>query len=133
MNDLKKKINDALSPFIGQPINDVTRKQMIPVIRKIMPNVLAQDIVGVQPMTGPAGSVFTVKSKYLPKYQRIDVDGIPAGHYGIDVDFEVQLWIEQQPIHMWKYFDGPEDMRAAGRQQFLVSEQLYNWMLMRWS
>lgn len=133
MNDLKKKINDALSPFIGQPNNDVTRKQMMPIIRKLMLAALAQDLVSVQPMTSATGAVFNIKHEYLPKYRQIDVSGVPNGHYGIDVGFEVQLWIEQQPIHMWKYIDGPEDMTRVDRQQFLVSEQLYNWMLIRWS
>ena len=106
---------------------------LIPIIRKIMPEIIAQDIVGVQPMTNNTGAIFNIKSKYLPKFTKIDVDGIPAGHYGVDVSFEVQLWIEQQPIHMWKYVDGTEDMSRIDRQQFLVSEQLYNWMTMRWS
>jgi len=105
---------------------------LIPIIRKLMPAALAQDLVSVQPMTSATGAVFNIKHEYLPKYRQIDVEGVPNGHYGIEVDFEVQRWIEQQPIHMWKYFDGPADMRID-RQQFLVSEQLYNWMLMRWS
>ena len=123
MDDLKKKLEDALEPFVGQPITSETKNLLIPMIRKVMPGIIAQDIIGVQPM---------IKPKMLPAFIILDVDGIPNGHYGVEVSLEVQHWIEQQPIHMWKYFDGPEDMRSS-RQQFLVSEQLYNWMTMRWS
>lgn len=35
-------------------------KILIPVIRQMLPAILASDIVGVQPMQGPIGSIFTV-------------------------------------------------------------------------
>ena len=34
---------------------------ILPIIRKIMPAMIAQDIVGVQPMTGPVGEIFKTK------------------------------------------------------------------------
>ena len=123
MDDLKKKLEDALEPLVGQPITSETKNLLIPMIRKVMPKIIAQDIVGVQPM---------IKPKMLPKFIVLDVQDVPDGHYALEVDFEVQHWIAQQPVHMWKYFDGPEDMRID-RHRYLVSEQLYNWMLMRWS
>ena len=32
----------------------------IPIIRRCMPNLIAADIIGVQPISGPAGTVFTM-------------------------------------------------------------------------
>ena len=40
---------------------------IIPMIRRVMPNIIASSIVNVQPMTGPIGNVFTVKPKYTPQ------------------------------------------------------------------
>jgi len=39
-------------------------KILIPTIRRVTPETLAQDIIGVQPMTGPAGSVYTMRTRY---------------------------------------------------------------------
>lgn len=53
---------------------------LIPVIRNMVPKLLAQEIVGVQPMPNKAGSVFknvivgghTFKPKYWPYIKTID-------------------------------------------------------------
>ena len=37
---------------------------LISLVRRAMPNLVAYDIVGVQPMTGPTGLIFAMKSKY---------------------------------------------------------------------
>lgn len=38
----------------------------IPIIRNILPGVIAQEIVGVQPMTTNAGQFFTMQASYKP-------------------------------------------------------------------
>ena len=37
---------------------------LIPLIRRVMPNLIAQDIIGVSPMTGPAAQIFKLRSRY---------------------------------------------------------------------
>ena len=37
---------------------------IIPIIKKVIPSMIAADIVGVQPMTGPSGLIFAMKTKY---------------------------------------------------------------------
>jgi hypothetical protein len=37
---------------------------LISLVRRAMPNMMAYDICGVQPMTGPTGLIFAMKSKY---------------------------------------------------------------------
>jgi hypothetical protein len=37
---------------------------ILPVIRRVMPTVIANDIVGVQPMTGPVGQIHTLRVRY---------------------------------------------------------------------
>lgn len=39
-------------------------KVVMPIIRRVMPGVIANEIVGVQPMTGPVGQVFTLRVQY---------------------------------------------------------------------
>lgn len=38
---------------------------ILPLIRRVMPSVLAQDIIGVQSMQGPVGSIFAMRAAYL--------------------------------------------------------------------
>ena len=39
-------------------------KVILPVIRRVMPTVIANEIVGVQPMTGPVGQIHTLRVRY---------------------------------------------------------------------
>ena len=47
---------------------------LISLVRRAMPNLIAYDIAGVQPMTGPTGLIFAMKSKYSTQ------DGTEALH-----------------------------------------------------
>jgi len=42
----------------------VLNKVILPVIRRVMPTVIANEIVGVQPMTGPVGQIHTLRVRY---------------------------------------------------------------------
>ena len=49
---------DAAGPVAGyDPV-------LISLVRRAMPNLMAYDIAGVQPMTGPTGLIFAMRSKY---------------------------------------------------------------------
>ena len=39
-------------------------KVMLPLIRRVMPTVIANEILGVQPMTGPVGQIHTLRVRY---------------------------------------------------------------------
>jgi hypothetical protein len=55
---------------------------LISLVRRAMPNLVAYDICGVQPMTGPTGLIFAMRSKYE------DVGGKPEAFYGeADTDY----------------------------------------------
>lgn len=124
-DDLQKRIRDALEPMLGQSINNTSPGILIPMIRKVLPTTIAQDIVGVQPMM----------QKHLT--YEILTEGwdkvCPAGHVAISTNVEIGHWIEQQPVHMWKYID----LETQGRTyqlntNFFVSDQLLTWLKMRW-
>jgi hypothetical protein len=40
---------------------------LISLVRRSMPNLMAYDVAGVQPMTGPTGLIFAMKSRYTSK------------------------------------------------------------------
>ena len=44
---------------------------ILPVIRRVMPTVIANEIIGVQPMTGPVGQIHTLRVRYA--------DGVASG------------------------------------------------------
>jgi hypothetical protein len=54
---------------------------MISLIRRAMPNLVAYDICGVQPMSGPTGLIFAMKSQYEGR------DGVEALYNEPDNDF----------------------------------------------
>ena len=43
-------------------------KVILPVIRRVMPTVIANELVGVQPMTGPVGQIHTLRVRYAETY-----------------------------------------------------------------
>lgn len=51
-------------------------KVMLPLIRRVMPSVIANELVGVQPMTGPVGQIHTLRVRYAESYS---TDGVVAG------------------------------------------------------
>ena len=47
---------------------------ILPVIRRVMPTVIANELVGVQPMTGPVGQIHTLRVRYADQS-----NGVVAG------------------------------------------------------
>jgi len=59
---------------------------ILPVIRRVMPTVIANELVGVQPMTGPVGQIHTLRVRYaqaLGPYGGSDPQNV-AGVYAGD-------------------------------------------------
>ena len=58
---------------------------LISLVRRAMPNLIAYDIAGVQPMTGPTGLIFAMRSRYQSQtggetfYNEADTDFSGAG------------------------------------------------------
>jgi hypothetical protein len=44
---------------------------ILPVIRRVMPTVIANEIVGVQPMTGPVGQIHTLRVRYSDTFDNV--------------------------------------------------------------
>ena len=64
-NAKKMMVNEAASAgATGAGSVATLNKVMLPLIRRVMPSVIANELVGVQPMTGPVGQIHTLRTRY---------------------------------------------------------------------
>ena len=68
-------------------------KVILPVLRRVMPTVIANEIIGVQPMTGPVGQIHTLRVRYA--------DTVPAAGGGISAGSEAL-----SPFNIASYYSG---------------------------
>ena len=74
-NAKKMMVNEAASAgATGAGSVATLNKVMLPLIRRVMPSVIANELVGVQPMTGPVGQIHTLRVRYAEAG-----DGVAAG------------------------------------------------------
>jgi hypothetical protein len=65
LENTRKYIAEAASTGATAAGNIATvNKVMLPLIRRVMPSVIANEILGVQPMTGPVGQIHTLRVRY---------------------------------------------------------------------
>ena len=65
LENTKVALNESATAGATQAGNIATlNKVILPVIRRVMPTVIANEIIGVQPMTGPVGQIHTLIVRY---------------------------------------------------------------------
>ena len=65
LDNTKKYLAESATAGATSAGNVATLNRVIlPVIRRVMPTVIANEIVGVQPMTGPVGQIHTLRVRY---------------------------------------------------------------------
>ena len=65
LENTKRYLAEASTSGATSAGNVATLNRVIlPVIRRVMPTVIANEIVGVQPMTGPVGQIHTLRIRY---------------------------------------------------------------------
>jgi len=65
LENTRKYLSEAASAGATSAGNVATLNRVIlPVIRRVMPTVIANELVGVQPMTGPVGQIHTLRVRY---------------------------------------------------------------------
>jgi hypothetical protein len=75
LENTRRYLSEAATAGATSAGNVATLNRVIlPVIRRVMPTVIANEIVGVQPMTGPVGQIHTLRVRYADSG-----DGIVAG------------------------------------------------------
>ena len=71
----------ASSSVAGDGNVDIFDPVLISLVRRSMPNLIAYDIAGVQPMTGPTGLIFAMRARYTSQ------SGTEALYNEADTDF----------------------------------------------
>lgn len=86
------------------------RKIMIPMIRRIIPGTIATELVGVQPMTGPVGLVYTMRYRYA----EAAAAGTSPNPFGLpNIAAGNEVFGNSSPIRQW-YSSGTDVAQPAG-------------------
>ena len=65
LENTRSYLNETATAGATSAGNVATLNRVIlPVIRRVMPTVIANELVGVQPMTGPVGQIHTLRVRY---------------------------------------------------------------------
>jgi hypothetical protein len=80
---------------------------LISLVRRAMPNLIAYDIAGVQPMSGPTGLIFAMKSKYSTQ------SGTEAFFNEADTDFSGTGTHQAEPTGLGGATDADSDGSIA--------------------
>jgi len=65
LENTKHALTESATAGASQAGNMATlNKVILPIIRRVMPTVIANEIIGVQPMTGPVGQIHTLRVRY---------------------------------------------------------------------
>lgn len=84
-------------------------KVILPTIRRVMPTVIANEIIAVQPMTGPVGQIHTLRMKYADS-SNPQAGGITAGTEALS------------PYDIGRAYSGSEDYAHPGAAQTSILE-----------
>ena len=72
LENTRRSLSESATAGATSAGNIATLNRVIlPVIRRVMPTVIANEIIGVQPMTGPVGQIHTLRVRYA--------DGVASG------------------------------------------------------
>ena len=87
----------------------IINKVMMPLIKRVMPTVMAHELVGVQPLTGPSGLITTMRIRYAST-SPVSGEGILAGQEAMS------------PFLVGAWYSGNEDMDNPGAADTAVLE-----------
>lgn len=98
MQETRQSLNEDIGNTISGGAVDKYDPILISLVRRSMPNLMAYDICGVQPMTGPVGQIFAMKTRYgkggkgtEALFQEADTafggSGTQAGHNPVETPY----------------------------------------------
>ena len=65
LENSKVQLQEAASSGATMAGNIATlNKVMLPLIRRVLPSLISNELLGVQPMTGPVGQIHTLRVRY---------------------------------------------------------------------
>jgi hypothetical protein len=80
LENTRKYLSESATAGATSAGNVATLNRVIlPVIRRVMPTVIANELVGVQPMTGPVGQIHTLRVRYADAFTGTNGGNTVAG------------------------------------------------------
>ena len=80
LENTRRYLSEAATAGATSSGNVATLNRVIlPVIRRVMPTVIANELVGVQPMTGPVGQIHTLRVRYADAFNSTNGTDTAAG------------------------------------------------------
>jgi hypothetical protein len=80
LENTRKYLSESATAGATSAGNVATLNRVIlPVIRRVMPTVIANELVGVQPMTGPVGQIHTLRVRYSDSFNSASGTDVTAG------------------------------------------------------
>lgn len=72
LENTRKYLSESATAGATSAGNVATLNRVIlPVIRRVMPTVIANELVGVQPLTGPVGQIHTLRVRYSDSFDNV--------------------------------------------------------------
>ena len=134
-NQQKSFLQDIQSHGRGLRTPEETRKILMPMIRKILPGTIAQNIVGVQPMQGIGGSIYTMRPSQPRNitFEKTKVDMHWCCEFmpGINVTSTIAIeeWLKQFPkTNYWTQQDNPWGTYYVN----IYDEEMLTAFILRW-
>ena len=102
LENTRKYLSESATAGATSAGNVATLNRVIlPVIRRVMPTVIANEIVGVQPMTGPVGQIHTLRVRYADDFNSASGTNTTAGEEALS------------PFKIAEGYSGADTDRAA--------------------
>jgi hypothetical protein len=80
LENTRKYLSESATAGATSAGNVATLNRVIlPVIRRVLPTVIANELVGVQPMTGPVGQIHTLRVRYADAFNSTSGTDVTAG------------------------------------------------------
>jgi len=101
LENTRKYLSESATAGATSAGNVATLNRVIlPVIRRVMPTVIANELVGVQPMTGPVGQIHTLRVRYADTFNA-GASGATSGEEALS------------PFKIAESYSGATDGKAA--------------------
>jgi hypothetical protein len=102
LENTRKYLSESATAGATSAGNVATLNRVIlPVIRRVMPTVIANELVGVQPMTGPVGQIHTLRVRYADAFNSSSGTDTAAGDEALS------------PFKIAEGYSGATDDKAA--------------------
>lgn len=103
-------------------------KNLIPMMRRIMPEIIASNIVGVQPMSSLAGMVYSMKGMFSDYFNTSIEEYDESGfNYVIRTNKDILPWCVEtfgEDESRWQYVDSAVYL--------FRDEKDFNWTILQW-